>query len=423
MKTKFEFLGEHYTDEKTLALALARNFADAINYIFTENFLNSVSDSYLKGRIVAEIRRCKYVESAVSMVIYLLNPELGLCVKGKFFKSLKDLANYMCYETDSDDKAIIHLFLDHAITHTLALVESDSQDFRKDIVYVEEHIEDKSIYDYFISLFDVGFKQNDAHGLSVFDYALYGIASEKDKFQAFLELLDTPSFKSCLYSHFGISYTLSLYEKSDYPYVIFNLLKDNTSIDLTPFTGNGVHVWTLTKIKNYKFTRIAKKIKHQMKKLAGKAKKVQLFNEKLNNSSQCYELYKCFVDAYDYGFIVAKEEQYELNYDGYKNRASLAYINELKLPLDKYEVVFPKSYDKKDKRLIVKHLKKRLKLIGSLEVEVPQLTTDELTKEQIQAKKEAKKLENALNDLERTRNKINQKRDSLHKKYNVSPSE
>ncbi len=420
MNACFKFLGKNYDNERELAKALADNYADALNYVFTEEFLNCFSDTYLRGRVVAELRRCRYAESALAMIIYLLNPELGLCVKGKFFMSLKDLATYMYYNSQEENLTIVHLFLDHAITHTLALAELENIKLKKDIVYVEDHIEDPAIYEYFIDLFDVRFKQTDAHGLTKFDYFLYGISNKKDKFQAFLELLDDSSFKSSLYSTFGISYILSIYEKPDYPYVIFNLLKEKTTMELDSFTGNGVHVWILSHIKNYKYYGVARKIKSKMKKLYKLHKKTQLFDERLNNSSRCYELYKCFTDAYEYGFISAIEDNYAINYQGYKNKAPLAYLTDLKLPIENYNFIEKLVFNRKDKKSAAKILKKRLSLLDNMEVELPIVEKNTLTKEEEAQKKEQEKLDKSLKQLEETRAKIAAKKEKLNKKYGVN---
>lgn len=52
--TRYHFLGNTYDDLKAFSLALANNYADALNFIYQPEFLNQFTDSYLKGRLVAE---------------------------------------------------------------------------------------------------------------------------------------------------------------------------------------------------------------------------------------------------------------------------------------------------------------------------------------------------------------------------------
>ena len=49
--TTYHFLGKEYNNTKELAIALANNYADGINYIFQDEFLEQFTDSYLKGRL------------------------------------------------------------------------------------------------------------------------------------------------------------------------------------------------------------------------------------------------------------------------------------------------------------------------------------------------------------------------------------
>ena len=56
--TKYHFLGVEYNNYKELALALANNYADAINFIYTKEFINEFTggefddfESFIKFRI------------------------------------------------------------------------------------------------------------------------------------------------------------------------------------------------------------------------------------------------------------------------------------------------------------------------------------------------------------------------------------
>lgn len=354
-KGNYRFLNQTFENEQDFALALSQNYADALNYIFTTEFKSCFLDSYLRGRVDAEIKRCKYAESALTMIIYLLNPNLGLCVRGKYFKTLKDLARFM-YNTSLDKpKSIIHLFKDHCITHTLGLREELDEKLRNDIVYVEDHIEDDSIYEYFVSLFDIKFKQEDAHGLSVFDYFIYGVTNEKDRFQAYLNLLNDPSFKSSLYKVYSIPEVLKIYNQKDAPFAILKLLGENVSIDMAPIVDSGINVWLCKNVENYKFARKAKHIKRLLIKCKNYIEKLTTIEEKIEFNEKIYNVYKSFINFYDCNLISAKSEEYEFKYYYNNSRGTKAYFNSINVVVSDDYLIESPVYSKANKKKIIKH--------------------------------------------------------------------
>ena len=360
-KGNYRFLNETFENEQDFALALSQNYADALNYIFTNEFKSCFLDSYLRGRVDAEIKRCKYAESALTMIIYLLNPSLGLCVRGKYFKTLKDLARFM-YNTSLDkQKSIIHLFKDHCITHTLGLKEKLDDKLKNDIVYVEDHIEDDSIYEYFVSLFDIKFKQEDAHGLSVFDYFIYGVTNEKDRFQAYLNLLNDPSFKSSLYKVYSIPEILKIYNQKDAPFAILKLLGENVSIDMAPIVDSGINVWLCKNVDNYKFARKAKHIKRLLVKCNNYIQKLSSIEEKIEFNEKIYNIYKSFINFYDCNLITAKSEEYEFKYYYNGSRGTKAYYNSINIVISDEYLIEQPVYSKANKKKIIHHTNVELK--------------------------------------------------------------
>lgn len=356
MAYKYKFLNNNYVNIEDFAVGLSENYGDAINFIFTNAFLNQIDDYYLRGRIQTEMRRCKYVESVFTMVIYLLNPSLGLCVRGRFFKTLEDLAKYMHVTSTNKDISIIHLFLDNCITHTLGIADNYSEEFKDNIVYIEDNIEDPAIYEYFIDLFDIKFKREDAHGLSVFDYYLSTISTTSSRLDAYLSLINDPGFKSALFKQFGLKQTLEIYGKKNAPFEFIKLIDDYTQLDIVQFLDMGITTWLLKNYNNYKFSHDTSKVKNLLKECARESKQVMSVDERVKFNEKVYIYYRNFLNLYDCQKIVEKSEEYRLDIYYNRNRGCIKYFQDIGLSFDynQYKINL-QTYSKENVKKIMEH--------------------------------------------------------------------
>ncbi len=310
MENTFYFLEEEYNSKEKLALALHGNFGDAINYIFSDSFIDSIKDPYLKGRILVCIRSVKYAESALTLVIYLLDPQIGLSIRGKAFSSLNDLANYMT-ENDVLKKTLEHLLLDHVLTLTLA--QDLSQEEKDKLFEIESNIENTSVYYLFEHIYALHPENTDHHGLSKYDYYFYDVKASKDPFLTYYNVLTSPIFKADLMQTIGIENTMNLYKSQNMPFVVLKELIPVLKLDVTILLNTGIHFWVAENLKQYKTKGLASDVAGEIKKTYSKLKKPNIKDVKYKLTEDLYAYYNLFVKLVDLGLVEAKNPKYALN--------------------------------------------------------------------------------------------------------------
>lgn len=362
----YKFMGKNYKDEKSFGKALAYNFPDAINYIFTPEFKACFKDPYLWGRISVEIARCKYKESAFTMVVYLLNPDLGLCVKGKFFNSVYDLALYV-KEQDGMQDFIEHLFVDNVISSTF--FKYDQSELKKDVIYIENNISDPAIKEYFVDLFDQNFPKSENYGLSIYDFYLYPVSKAKDPFEAFLDLIDNPKFKACLFKTFGVNEVLDVYNTVEKPFKIIRLLLEKSAYHelnplINPILNSGFDLYVCKNYDSYQYKSVAKELLDFFKDYL-KTYNDKSFNEQVDYREQLYLKFINFIRLLDCGLIVPNEP----NADVTKVYNNKRYSNNFLLSLDLVyqEELQLTTYSNKQKKATVSGIKEEIKVTNKNE--------------------------------------------------------
>ncbi len=353
--TKYHFLGVEYNNYKELALALANNYADAINFIYTKEFTDQFTDTYLKGRLIAEQERAYYATSCLACSLYLLNPDLGLVLNGKALRSYEDVSNAL--DDPNLRESCIHLFKDHSISHTIGQVDKSIAE----IFEIENNIDDLGVIYYFQLFFDKRFKENDCHGYKALDYYLFEALQDRDPFKKYQELVYKPEFKGILGHRFTLRETLTWYQSSSPEYVIMEHLLDNINRDITPIIESGMHNYffnTKKYLKNYKLMKYLKKVKAYAKKAKKLSKKED--NSYLANAIY-FDLYKFIIKGIDLGLITAKEPKYELKYEYIKEVVSIDYLNSL-ADKSEYNVYEVKELSADELKAEIKELKKDIKL-------------------------------------------------------------
>lgn len=361
-KGKYHFLGESYNSEIDLAVALANNYGDALNYIFTSTFAEDFDNPYLRGRVKEEINRCRYAESALSMVLYLLNPSVGLYVNGHFFKTIQELADFLAKEGMNDTLA--HLFADHGLTHTLALREELSLEKQKSLVFVEDNILNSGVYSYFLSVFASSTRISSLNGSTEFDTFLYSINNNKDIFNAYLTLINHDIFKSTLYQLLGFDKVEEIYSAVDYPIQVLEIFKKHSSYSdganpaLVNILNSGVDLYYANNYKKFKFKGIAKVFKRNFRVYCKDAKKANI-NDLVSLRSAVYSYKTLWQKAYVAGLISPKKPEYSLIKVHCDDFVSLEYLQSINVDASDLEDVKLISAD--DRKAFIKALKKEIK--------------------------------------------------------------
>ncbi len=354
-KTVYHFLGKEYNDIKSFAYALANNYADGINFIFEPEFLEQFTDSYLKGRLLAEQKRAYYATSAFAATIYLLDKNLGLVVNGKCLRNYHDVACALDEETIR--QAVIHLFVDHTISHTLGMSDKSLPN----IFEIENNINNPAIVKYFQLFYDGRYKEEDVHGYKALDYYLMQSVSDLEPFAAYQEQMHDPEFEAILCHRYGVEKVLKLYDEHDCEYVVLNSIGDDITIPLNPIADSGMHFhFFMTKkyYRNYRFKRFTRKVKRAGKKVAKHFKNSP--NLELTDNQKYFDLYNFLVRAYDLGLVKAKKAEYELNLMYKMMRTNKEYMYKLVV---KNPTMMPENepLNKKELKLAKKELKKQVK--------------------------------------------------------------
>lgn len=323
-KTIYHFLGRDYDNLKDYAAALANNYADGLNFIYQPEFLDQFTDSYLKGRLLAEQKRAYYATSAFAAIIYLLDPSQGLVLSGRNLRTYHDVCDAL--EDPTCRQACIHLFKDHTISHTLALKDTSLPD----IIEIENNIDIPAIVKYFQLYYDTRFKEEDVHGYKKLDFYLILATSDKEPFTKYLELLYSDEFEAILCHHYGIDKILALYKTSNAPYTVLEALKDDISIPLDTIADSGMHChfFMVNKYyKNFTFKGVTKKLKSKGYKLAKRFGKNASLT--FDDNQIYYDFYNFLVRAFDLNLLVPKTNDYALDLEFRKMRVNKEFLDKL----------------------------------------------------------------------------------------------
>lgn len=310
----FIFKNKPYNDYKELATAFADNWNEAIAQINNdyEVFLNYFlkNDPFVYGQMKIEIKRCKYLDNVLTSLIHFLSPELGICIKGKFFKDLKDMAMYMEQQYSLivpgikaflEDKCISHLYLKDLIK-----LEKDYDGFVRQLPLLEANGNSDFVYYYFF----MHFSKNSMY--KSLDLFLGQCLNEKDPIKMFYGITRRSDFLYSLSMVVGLEKTIAYEKNKDFLYSLYDLVHKDIDFDFKKVFYSGYPFFNLANFKNYSYNSPkAKKISEQYVKYSLSYAKGK--DTSIDFAKKVFNLYYSFVKEYQNQNIVELNSKFNMN--------------------------------------------------------------------------------------------------------------
>lgn len=310
----FIFMGNSYFEYQKLAKAMAENWNDAVIEINNGVSLTYFADNdpAIYGKMQVEIQRCKYADNVLTAFLYYIAPNLGICIKGRFFVSLVQMAEVMeenyakiipGIQAFIEDKCISHLFMDD-------LMENYKNKMMISLIpTIESNIEDSFAYYYFFKLFTD--KKNTRKNKEL-DPFLSVFGSQTNSIQTVYNITRRDDFLYSLSKYIGFDRTLAYKKNPDFLLGLYDNAQPYTSVDLKPLMYCGYHIYMLANFKNYSYKKgIAKDIYGQYVKLSSRYAKGKDLD--IDFARKAYDLYLRFVAAYQAGDIITSNVVYSLD--------------------------------------------------------------------------------------------------------------
>ncbi len=319
------FLGNEFSNYKALAKAMASHWGDSISTIEKPEFLAyfAKSDPYMYGRLELEIKRCHFLETALSMVIYALYPEEGVCIKGTFFKSLKDIAVCMQQNYPKILPSIRTFFKDHCISHVflsqLPVGYQDSfQDakFLEEIPFIENNIDNVLVYRYFMNHYTIGMKQNVISGFTTFDFYFRNILNHSKEVFSYVDELSTNAdfLVDLAYIH-GLNKVFEYTKANNKFFLTIELIKDYITFDIKILLKTGYHLWLADNYNN--FNTMGLDAKELFKNYSKMPKVEEAFSKNneyvIDYCKKLHSMYLTFIEMYEMKMIFPKEEEFVID--------------------------------------------------------------------------------------------------------------
>lgn len=310
----FIFKNKSYNDYKEIALAFADNWNEAIAQINNdyEVFLNYFlkNDPFIYGQMKIEIKRCKYLDNVLTSLIHLLAPELGICIKGKFFSDLKAMALYMEQQYSVivpgikaflEDKCVSHLYLKDLIK-----LEKDNETFVRQLPLLEANANSEFVYYFFF----MHFSKNSMY--KSLDLFLGQCLSEKDPIKMFYSITRRADFLYSLSMVVGLESTISYEKNKDFLFSLYDLVHKDIEFDFKKVFYSGYPFFNLANFKNYSYNSPkAKKISEQYVKYSLSYAKGK--DTSIDFAKKVFNLYYSFVKEYQNQNIVETNAKFNLN--------------------------------------------------------------------------------------------------------------
>lgn len=335
----FIFLDEEYHQLNSLGLAFAQHFKDALTAIQDKNFLKFIRKFKEKREVcIQALYHSKYLQSALSILIYHMTDDQLLILGGKRYERIEDVIEAL------GNDYYLQLFLaDKGLRSTLLLPPFEDEKLKLNLLALEEHYNDE-----FAITFMKNYYKYDS--IETLDTVLNDLfISSEERFGRAVRLFGEEKVQIHLGHRYSLAYIMQLRNQACPIFSALQLLQaDYKPEELEPLLEDTFYWFTFENIKKYKGKKQGKdllnKISQEKKNYAKHAKKMN-FSQKVSFQEKLYELYLSLVEAYKKGQIVVKKdcEQFAFDTPYIGTYISLAYMEGRILCLDEQVEEFTPS--------------------------------------------------------------------------------
>lgn len=325
----FIFLDEEYQQLNTLGLAFAEHFNSALTAIQDKDFLKFIKKFKDKKEVCIEaLYHSKYLQSALSMLIYHMTDEHLLVIGGKKYERLEDIIAAIGHDY------YLGLFLfDKGLRSTL-LPALEDEKLKMNILALENHSNDEFAIDFIKNYYTYD-------SIETLDTILNDLfISSEERFGRAIRLFYENRVQIHLAHHYGLDQVMQLRKSACPVFQALRMLESDYKLEeLEPLLEDTFYTFTFENLKKYKVKAkgksLLKEIKKEKKNYIKHVKKMS-FSQKLNAQEKMYELYLKFVNAYKKGLVLVRKncESFDFTSPYVNTYVSLAYLDGRILLLD-----------------------------------------------------------------------------------------
>ncbi len=301
----FVFLDQEYTDLNALGLAFAEHFKSAISAIQEKEFLSFIKKfKKEKQECLRYLFESRYLQSALSMLIYHMTNDHLLVLGGKAYQGIEDVLKSI-----KEDVNISIFLSDKGFSNTL-LPTLEDEKLKQDVIALEQNHTDEFTIDYMEHYFD----QDSLGDITTMIHELF--VSSDERFGTAIRLFSDEKIQFVLAHRFSLKEVLQMRSEPTVVFSALKLLKSEFDIaSLLPVLEDTFYLDLLEHLKEFKWKKHSKSLLKELnekKKVLRKKKDKISFEMLLNIHKELYSLYLKVVSEYQKGNMIAKNEAYAL---------------------------------------------------------------------------------------------------------------
>lgn len=285
----FQFNGTEYKDLNTLGLAFAEQFPKGLQAIQEKAFLKFVKRfKNYKKRVKEILYESRYLQNALSIMIYLFTDEHILIVGNRFYKTVQE-----CLKDLKKNQALKYFAEDHGFSNTILSNFSDEK-LKRDIEAFENNSQSAFALEYLYTYYE---KDSLAYG-AVLNAAISKMTTDSDTFKTYYHVFHNREVLIALAHKTSLNEVLVIL-KSNCP-VFKGFISSGSEIEQPLSHLEKAFYTSLIEIyKNYKYKGLAaKNLRRKIKQHKKSMKKFAKFS--LEQKIQWHEsLHTCYLQIVD----------------------------------------------------------------------------------------------------------------------------
>lgn len=333
MAKVYEIIGKNINTIDELLTLLKENYNEVYSYFSDVKSYSKRSKELIVfvksqdkelGSVIEKIfNDTSYLHNVLTFIIFELSGKEDIIINNERC-SFKDFITKLKTIDSSQENAVIikEFILNHGITKTFGEI-SDEENFKENMLYVENNFDNKYVYDYLLSYYEI------VNSISSVNSILQSlvIRNEENYYSCEVAFRSEEFLLNLAHKIKKIGPVIDIIRSDAYVFKITKLFCEDKSItvsnqELLKLCSNSFYDWLINHIKEYKYKGKAKKLKsllssklNEYKKLT---KKINIdnrndFYKMVDFENSLFDLYNNFVKLYKDNKIIAKSDDFVLD--------------------------------------------------------------------------------------------------------------
>lgn len=292
---------QEYQDLNSLGLAFVSKFDLALQAIKEKAFVKFFKQfKTYKKTIQALLYQSRYLQNALSMIIYLITEEHILYVGHLRYKTVQGILNDI-----KSNKTFVYFAQDHGFSNTI-LPTIEDEKLKADLQAFEENYNDDFAVDYLS-----GYIQKDS--IESITGRIQSISNAKDSFKEALRIFKSRQIQLSLAYRYSLSSVLELRKKHCPVFSGFSIVRGDMELPLS-ILENAFYQSILNNYKKYKYKGLeGKNFRRKIKRIRKVSKKYNKMSDikKIEHQENIHTLYLEWVDLYKIEKVKIKDSNLE----------------------------------------------------------------------------------------------------------------